>query len=213
MPRSRTNCAHPLTILRGRLQGAKDGVFPLDDALVVGLMKQVEGLTRLVEDLRSVSLAESGRLELVIGDVDLAAELEDMRPILSSMLSPAGFELEMTLEDGVVRADAARIRQAVVASSTMRVAMRRLVLCGSRLNSRGVRRSSPLRTRGQGCHLSWREALFANSYAAQRTPVIGTGPFRRSGYRRAHGGDAIYQRANDRSLFVFSCRRRKVDRD
>ena len=105
----------PLTILRGRLQGSKDGVFLLDDALVTGLMKQVDGLTRLVEDLRSVSLGDSGRLEMVMADVDLAAELNEMQPLLASMLEPAGFGLHMSLAPGTVRADAARVRQAVIA--------------------------------------------------------------------------------------------------
>jgi two-component system sensor histidine kinase AdeS len=105
----------PLTILQGRLQGAKDGVFPLDAALVDGLLKQVAALTRLVEDLRSVSLADSGRLELRLTSVDLAAEIEDMAPLLRAMIEPAGFALKLALEPGTVRADASRVRQAILA--------------------------------------------------------------------------------------------------
>lgn len=105
----------PLTILQGRLQGAKDGVFPLDVGLVDGLLTQVAGLTRLVEDLRSVSLGDSGRLELILTDVDLSAEIADMAPTLRSILEPAGFSLSLDLAPGTVRADAARLRQAVLA--------------------------------------------------------------------------------------------------
>jgi two-component system sensor histidine kinase AdeS len=57
------------------------------------LLEQVEALARLVEDLRSVSLADSGRLELTLQEVDLTVELEDMAPILRSILEPAGFSL------------------------------------------------------------------------------------------------------------------------
>ncbi|BCI71128.1 HAMP domain protein [Sphingomonas sp. S17] len=192
----------PLTILRGRLQGAKDGVFPLDDELVVGLVKQVEGLTRLVEDLRSVSLAESGRLELEMANVDLAAEMDDMRPILSSMLSPAGFELEMTLETGAVRADAARIRQAVIA-----------------LVDNARRHASPC-TLGIAVEFTKNEAVITVAdkgpglppefeKSAFRQFVRGTGNPGGSGLglsvvqaiARAHGGDAIYQRVAKQSLF------------
>jgi two-component system, OmpR family, sensor histidine kinase AdeS len=57
------------------------------------LLEQVEALARLVEDLRSVSLADSGRLELTLQEVDLTVELEDKAPILRSILEPAGFSL------------------------------------------------------------------------------------------------------------------------
>ncbi|WP_294269415.1 ATP-binding protein [uncultured Sphingomonas sp.] len=192
----------PLTILRGRLQGAKDGVFPLDDALVVGLMKQVEGLTRLVEDLRSVSLAESGRLELVVGDVDLAAELEDMRPILSSMLSPAGFELEMTLEAGVVRADAARIRQAVVA--LVDNACRHASPCTLRLAVEFTRSEAVITVADKGPGLPpefERSAFHQFVRGTKNSGGSGLGLSVVQAIARAHGGDASYQRTNDRSLF------------
>ncbi|MDY0957193.1 ATP-binding protein [Sphingomonas sp. CFBP8993] len=192
----------PLTILRGRLQGARDGVFPLDDELVVGLMKQVEGLTRLVEDLRSVSLAESGRLELEVANVDLAAELEDMRPILSSMLSPAGFELEMTLETGVVRADAARIRQAVIA--LVDNARRHADPCTLQIEVDFSWDKATITVMDKGPGLS--PELEGSAF---RQFVRGTGNSGGSGLglsvvqaiARAHGGDAIYQRTKDRSLF------------
>ncbi len=77
----------PLTIL----QGAKDGVFPLDALLIDGLLAQVSGLTRLVEDLRSVSLAGSSQLELLLTEIDLALEVFDMAPTLTLMLEPVGF--------------------------------------------------------------------------------------------------------------------------
>jgi len=51
-------------ILRGRLQGVVDGVFAPDAAAIRGLIAQVDSLTRIVEDLRVFTLAQSGRLEL-----------------------------------------------------------------------------------------------------------------------------------------------------
>lgn len=50
----------PLTILKGRLQGMIDRIFPLDEASLTGLLNQVNTLARLVEDLRTVTLADSG---------------------------------------------------------------------------------------------------------------------------------------------------------
>lgn len=59
--------------------------------------------------LRGVSLADSGRLDLVLIDVDLAVEIDGMAPTLRSILEPVGFTLTLDLMSGVIRADAARI--------------------------------------------------------------------------------------------------------
>lgn len=51
----------PMTILRGRLQGIAEGVFEPGPEQFNSMLTQLEGLTRIIEDLRVVSLAESGR--------------------------------------------------------------------------------------------------------------------------------------------------------
>lgn len=65
----------PVAILRGRLQGLAEGVFPPERALFEGLLRQVEGLTHLIEDLRVLSLNDSGHLELQREAIRLADEL------------------------------------------------------------------------------------------------------------------------------------------
>jgi len=54
----------PLTALEGNLRAALDGVVPLDDAEIANLYSQTRHLTRLVNDLRELSLAESGQLPM-----------------------------------------------------------------------------------------------------------------------------------------------------
>ncbi len=54
----------PLTILQGRVEGMTDGVYPRDDAQIVGLLDEVKHLSRLVEDLRTIANAEAGALDL-----------------------------------------------------------------------------------------------------------------------------------------------------
>jgi signal transduction histidine kinase len=54
----------PVTVLRGHLEAMMDGIYPLDlDHLATGY-DQVLHLARLVEDLRLLTQAETGRLEL-----------------------------------------------------------------------------------------------------------------------------------------------------
>ncbi|WP_412071378.1 ATP-binding protein [Pseudomonas sp. FEN] len=105
----------PLTILRGRLQGLAEGVFEPDTMQFYGLLSQVEGLTRLIEDLRVVGLADSGYLELNLQEADLATELEANAKLFEPSLQTAGFALQLDLQVRPVRCDPARIRQALLA--------------------------------------------------------------------------------------------------
>ncbi len=62
----------PLTVMRGRLEAMEDGVVELSLEEVRDLLAQVLVLSRLVEDLRTLSLADAGRLSLHVEEVDLA---------------------------------------------------------------------------------------------------------------------------------------------
>ncbi len=105
----------PLTILKGRLQGIIDGVFEPDEPTLRRLVQQVDGLSRLVEDLRTVTLADSGHLDLRIVPIRLAQELEELAELMAPNLASDGFHLTLDLDDIVVEADATRVRQAVLA--------------------------------------------------------------------------------------------------
>jgi len=66
----------PVTILRGRLQGLVDGVFDADPALFANLLKQTEGLTNLIEDMRVVSSSGAAQFSLTLEEVDLQSTLQ-----------------------------------------------------------------------------------------------------------------------------------------
>ncbi|WP_373963709.1 ATP-binding protein [Kosakonia sacchari] len=61
----------PVTILRGRLQGLVDGVFEPNPTLFNNLLKQTEGLSSLIEDLRVVSSSGGAEFTLTLAEVDL----------------------------------------------------------------------------------------------------------------------------------------------
>ncbi|BAV64422.1 ATP-binding protein [Sphingobium cloacae] len=199
----------PLTVLKGRLQGAKDGVFPLDAALVDGLLGQVDGLARLVEDLRSVSLADSGRLELILADVDLEAELAEMAPMLRSMLEPAGFTLRMDLRPSRVRADAARVKQAVLAlvdNASRHADPCELVIAVHLTGSEVV---LSVADAGPGLPSALEDDAFrlfvhGERVGARSSEGSGLGLAIVRGIARAHGGDVRYRRGPDRFAFVVT---------
>lgn len=105
----------PVTILRGRLQGITDGVFVPDQGQFRNLLTHVEGLGRLIEDLRMVALAESGHLGLQKVRVSLAGDIETVVQLAEPWLQAAGFELELNLTSQPVLCDPMRIRQALLA--------------------------------------------------------------------------------------------------
>lgn len=105
----------PVTILLGRLQGVADGLFELDDALLASLIKQIEGLARLIEDLRVVSLANSGHLHLRFEVLDMADVLGDLRGVVDPALTEAGFRTAWSLDRFSAQCDPFRVRQAVLA--------------------------------------------------------------------------------------------------
>lgn len=106
----------PVTILRGRLQGLAEGVFSPSSEIFEGLLRQVEGLSRLIEDLRVVSLNDSGHLEVQRVTVRLADELGSVLQAFAMPLAGKGFDLRSALDANLlVECDAVRIRQALMA--------------------------------------------------------------------------------------------------
>lgn len=105
----------PLTVLRGYVHGALDGVFPRDDAHMRALLTQVEDLSRLVDDLRTVSLASSDALSLEIAACDLAAEVRTVLAMARPQFAAAGMSVEEVLLDAQAAADPVRVRQMLLA--------------------------------------------------------------------------------------------------
>jgi len=105
----------PLTILQGNLQGMADGVFPLEQERVQQLLLQVEGLSALVEDLRTLSLAAGQKLVTQCQPVDLAAEATQVLGASCTLLGAVGMSVETALEPVRVSGDSQRLRQALLA--------------------------------------------------------------------------------------------------
>ncbi|PQV46653.1 ATP-binding protein [Paraburkholderia sp. BL21I4N1] len=105
----------PVTILRGRLQGLAEGVFTPDESQFRSLLTQVEGLTRLIEDLRVISLAESGHLDLQLQEADLADDVRAVVEVFRDALQAAGQQPVLDLHERHMRCDPVRIRQALLA--------------------------------------------------------------------------------------------------
>lgn len=79
----------PLTASMGRLQGMIDGVFPSTGEQLSMVMKQLQDLNRLVDDLHLLSLADAGHLHLNYQNIELDEVIKEkiawLRPRLMEM--------------------------------------------------------------------------------------------------------------------------------
>lgn len=104
----------PLHIIQGNLEGILDGVYPADARQIEVILDETRLLSRLIEDLHTLSLAESGRLPLHIVSVDVGDLLEDVVTSFSPQASEAGIRLEARLpeqEKVQIEADPDRLDQ------------------------------------------------------------------------------------------------------
>jgi len=83
----------PLHIIQGNLEGIQDGVYQPDDEQINLLLDETRQLSRLVEDLRTLSLAEAGQLPLKKEEVDLDDLLGDVATSFSGQAEAAGVDL------------------------------------------------------------------------------------------------------------------------
>jgi two-component system, OmpR family, sensor histidine kinase AdeS len=108
----------PLTILRGRLEGMREGLFPVDLPAIERLIGQVESLSRIVDDLRIISLAQAGELRVALVQIDLATQLSGLLDVVAPGLEAQGIRVERVLHTAPAYADPDRLRQAALALLT-----------------------------------------------------------------------------------------------
>jgi signal transduction histidine kinase len=105
----------PLHILQGNLEGILDGVYAPTPEHINLLIDEIRQLSRLVEDLRTLSLAEAGQLDMVMGPVDVAELISDAATSFSGQAEAAGLSLRVDVKTGdqplFVTGDADRLDQ------------------------------------------------------------------------------------------------------
>ncbi|RPI27020.1 MAG: HAMP domain-containing protein [Chloroflexota bacterium] len=106
----------PLAVQRAHLEAIQDGVYPLSIENLDPILEQNHLLTRLVDDLRTLALAEAGRLALDLTQVDFAALVRRVVERFQPQTNSRQVEIHLT-EPGVplpeIRGDPARIEQII----------------------------------------------------------------------------------------------------
>ena len=105
----------PLAVIRSTVQALGDGVYKPSAAHVETVMRRVDMLTQLINDIRDLSLAEVGQLRLELTGVTVRALLE----VALERHAPLAAERDLTLriendaEDSELMVDRTRIDQAL----------------------------------------------------------------------------------------------------
>jgi len=103
----------PLTVLRARLQAGVDRVLPLDENAARILLEQTELLSRLVDDLRTLSLADAGQLHLNLVPLELCAFVTEQVQVFEERARERNIALELycPVPSLFVKADRQRLVQ------------------------------------------------------------------------------------------------------
>jgi len=103
---------NPLTNVRGYLEGAQDGLVPLDDALIASLLEESTLLSRLVDDLQDLALADAGRLHLHPELLDAADLVEQVTAAHRAAAAVAGIAMTAEVSGPLrIEGDPGRLRQ------------------------------------------------------------------------------------------------------
>lgn len=105
----------PVTILRGNLQAALDGIIQSDHEHMLLLLKHVDNLCSLIDDLRIVSLADSGQIKLYREETSINEMMKDIQKYFTPEFNLNNKHLEVRAENVVVYVDSSRLKQAVMA--------------------------------------------------------------------------------------------------
>jgi len=105
----------PLTVIRGRLEGIVDGIYPADEAHVAPALEEAYVLERLVEDLRQLTLAEARQLPFERRPIDLGEIAAKAAEIFSAEAAETNIALRVNTSPDLppVLADPQRMDQVI----------------------------------------------------------------------------------------------------
>jgi two-component system sensor histidine kinase BaeS len=106
----------PLTVIEGTAGAVEEGIFSPEARHMRTIREQTQLLSRIVDDLRTIGLAEAGELSLEFERVDLADVAAATVDAFAARAGAAGIDLEADfVADCTLDGDAARLRQVLAA--------------------------------------------------------------------------------------------------
>lgn len=114
----------PLTVIRGELEAIQDGVRSADEQQIATLLQEVEVLTRLVDDLRTVALSEAGVLPLHLEPTDLGVVVAEAVESAGTAATASGVDLRADVPEDLPLLDLDPLRLREVVTNLLSNALR-----------------------------------------------------------------------------------------
>jgi len=103
----------PITVIQGNIEGMIDGVYERDDAHLKALLEETRQLSSLIEDLRTLGLADSGALQLYREATDLTLLTSETLATYRPQIEASGISLKLDVAEGIplINVDPLRFRE------------------------------------------------------------------------------------------------------
>jgi two-component system OmpR family sensor kinase/two-component system sensor histidine kinase BaeS len=188
----------PLTVIQGNLEGLLDGVYPRDDAHLGLILEDTRVLARLIDDLRTLSLAESGALHLHREPTDFSVLAGETAASFRTQAEAAGVELSVsTAEDmPLLEIDPMRIREVLsnlIANALRYTSAGRKVRVTAQLNPDERHVAVSVSDTGTGIAAADLPHIFDRFYKAGNSRGTGLGLAIAKNLITAHGGQISAQ--------------------
>ena len=105
----------PLTVIQGNIEGMVDGLYPADQAHLERVLAETHQMERLIEDLRTLSLADAGALVLHREPTDLGVLAGEVVAGFAPQAEAGGVALEVqaSTDEAELELDPLRVRQVI----------------------------------------------------------------------------------------------------
>ncbi|HRV93050.1 MAG TPA: ATP-binding protein, partial [Anaerolineae bacterium] len=114
----------PLTVIQGNLEGLLDGVYPRDDAHLAAILEDTRVLARLIDDLRTLAMAESGALQLHREPTDFGILANETVASFRPQAESAGVDLSVDVAEELPLLDLDPVRMREVLANLIANALR-----------------------------------------------------------------------------------------
>jgi len=199
----------PLTVVQGNIEAMLDGVHAADEAHLAAILEETRVLGRLVDDLRTVALSESGSLPLHREPTDLAIVATDAVGGFRSAAQAAGVALDTEIAEDIplLEVDPVRVREVIsnlVANALRHTPSGGSIAVDARVDEAGRAVVVTVRDTGTGIDPELLPHVFDRFAKAPGSRGSGLGLAIARGLVEAHGGSIEVESAPDRgSTFRF----------
>jgi len=184
----------PLTIIQGNVEGILDGLYPADETRLKSVLEETQVLSRLIDDLRTLSLAESGALQLKREPTDPGLFMREIASGFEAQAKEKEIKVELSVANvETVRIDPQRIHEVLtnLLSNALRYSARGgMVRVNLMETGSGIERSVMISVEDSGLGIASKDLdqIFDRFYKSGDSGGMGLGLSIAKYLVEAHGG-------------------------